>query len=67
MRKSLLVHLQLSKLSVKANFNFEPQVGNPTTGMKSYQDKGKTSDKKTSNRSYFFGLGTDKVKTVFKP
>ena len=58
MRKSLLVHLQLSKLSVKANFNFEPQVGNPTTGMKSYQYKGKMSDKKKlQTKGTFFWAG----------
>jgi hypothetical protein len=42
---------------VKANFNFELQVGNPTTGMKSYQYKGKMSDKKLQTKGTPFWAG----------
>ena len=42
---------------MKANFNFELQVGNPTTGMKSYQYKGKMLDKKLQTKGTFFWAG----------
>ena len=56
-RKSLLVHFKLSKLSVKANLNFELQARNPTTGMKSYQYRGKMSNKILQTNVFLGGGG----------
>ena len=56
---------------MKANFNFEPPVGNPTTGMKSYHYKGKMSDSNLQTVQIWSmglgetpvpGLGADSVK-----
>ena len=41
---------------MKANFNFEPLVENPTTGIKSYQYKGRMSDLKLPTVRTFFGV-----------
>ena len=50
---------------MKANFNCEPRVGNPTTAMKSYQYKEKMSDKKLPSEVTFLNWDTDKLKTGF--
>ena len=47
-RKTLLWCFQLSNILVKANFNFEPLVGNPTNGMKCTRGKCQLASFKTS-------------------
>ena len=63
--KSVSGRFQLSKLLVKANFDFEPLVGNPTTGMKSDQKMVKFSNKKPISAAVF--VARPVCKPVCKP